>query len=61
MQYFAYPDYVFHRLRREAPEVYETYADIDPGQWIHMKIVVAGDQAELYLDNRERPAFIVKD
>jgi hypothetical protein len=61
VQYFAYPDYVFHHLRKEAPEVYETYADIDLGRWIHMKIVVSGARAELYLDHHKRPAFIVKD
>jgi hypothetical protein len=59
VQYFAYPDYVFDRLRRESPETYETYADIAPGRWIHIKIVVSGDRAQLYLDNNERPAFLV--
>jgi hypothetical protein len=61
IQYFAYPDYDFDRLRREAPEAYETYADIDLGRWIHMNIVVAGNRAQLYLDHRERPALIVND
>lgn len=56
IQYFAYPDYVFDRLRRESPGIYETYADIAPGRWIHMKIVVAGSRARLYLDSKERPA-----
>jgi hypothetical protein len=59
VQYFAYPDYVFDRLRKETPETYETYADIAPGRWIHMKIVVSGDRAQLYLDDKERPAFLV--
>jgi len=61
IQYFAYPDYVFDRLRRESPGIYETYADIAPGRWIHMKIVVAGSRARLYLDSKERPALIVND
>jgi len=61
IQYFAYPDYDFDRLRREAPETYETYADIALGRWIHMRIVVAADRAQLYLDRKERPALIVND
>jgi hypothetical protein len=61
VQYFAYPDYDFDRLRREAPETYETYADIALGRWIHMRIVVAGNRAQLYLDRKERPALIVND
>lgn len=61
IQYFAYPDYVFGRLRKESPERYETYADINPGRWIHMKIVVTANRAQLYLDNNERPALLVND
>jgi hypothetical protein len=59
IQYFAYPDYAFDRLRKEAPETYETYADIAPGRSIHVKIVVSGDRAQLYLDNEERLALLV--
>jgi hypothetical protein len=61
IQYFAYPDYPFDRLRKESPETYETYADIAPGRWIRMRIVVAGSRAQLYLDHHPRPAFLVND
>lgn len=61
VQYFAYPDYRFDRLRKESPERYETYADIHPDTWIHMKIVVSETQATLYLDNKISPALIVND
>ena len=29
VQYVAYPDYRFDRLRRESPEKYESYAELD--------------------------------
>jgi hypothetical protein len=61
VQYFSYPDFTFDRLRRESPEMYETYADIAPGRWIHMKIVVTGSCAQLYLDHKIQPAFLVND
>lgn len=61
VQYFAYPDYPFDRLRREAPERYETYADIAPGRWVRFKLVVAGQTARLYLDGAEKAAFVVND
>jgi hypothetical protein len=61
VQYFAYPDYPFDRLRKESPETYETYADIAPGRWIHMKITVDGVTARLYLDRKKQPALIVND
>ncbi|SFI00558.1 hypothetical protein SAMN05216304_101348 [Bosea sp. OK403] len=61
VQYVAYPAFRFDRLRREAPETYETYADIATGRWIHMKLVVSGTRAQLYLDGHPRPAFVVND
>ncbi|WP_211394270.1 hypothetical protein [Agrobacterium tumefaciens] len=61
VQYVAYPDYRFDRLRQESPEKYESYAELDLGRWIHMKILVSGERAELYLDGNERPALIVSD
>jgi hypothetical protein len=61
IQYFAYPDYAFDRLRKESPEMYETYADIALGRWIRVRIVVDENRARLYLDNEERAAFLVND
>jgi hypothetical protein len=61
VQYVAYPDYRFDRLRRESPEKYESYAELDLGRWIAMKIVVSGQKAELYLDGKTQPALIVND
>jgi len=61
VQYVAYPDYKFDRLRRESPEKYESYAELDLGRWIAMKVVVSGQKAELYLDGKTQPALIVND
>jgi hypothetical protein len=61
VQYVAYPDHRFDRLRREAPEKYESYAEIGLGQWIHMRIVVSDQTAKLYLNRNDRPALIVND
>jgi len=61
VQYAAYPDHLFDRLRRETPEKYETYADIATGRWIRMKLVISGTRAILYLDNKPTPSFIVQD
>jgi hypothetical protein len=45
VQYAAFPDWRFDRLRRESPERYETAADIAPGMWVHMRIDVLGSRA----------------
>jgi hypothetical protein len=61
IQYYAYPDFKFDRLRKEEPEKYESYADMVMNQWIKMKIVVKGKGAQLYLNSNEEPALIVTD
>lgn len=61
IQYAAYPDFRFDALRRDFPAKYETYASIDTGRWIHLKLVVKGMTARLYLDGSTRPAFVVTD
>ena len=61
IQYYAYPDYKFDRLRKEAPEAYESYADMALNEWITMKIVVKGKQAQLYLNGNKQPSLVVND
>ncbi|MBO0936777.1 hypothetical protein J2I47_09505 [Fibrella sp. HMF5335] len=61
IQYYSYPDYKFDRLRKEAPERYESYADMALNEWITLKIVVRGPEARLYLNNTKQPALLVKD
>lgn len=61
IQYFSYPAYKFHRLRKEAPGEYETYADMGLNEWIQLRIVVNGSKAQLYLNNSKQPALIVND
>jgi len=61
IQYFSFPDYKFDRLRKEAPEQYESYADMGLNEWIKMKIEVKGDKAKLFLNDNKQPSLIVND
>lgn len=61
VQYFSYPDYPWHRLREVSPGVYETYADIETGNWTRLKLEVRGAQALLYINGSKKPALIVND
>lgn len=61
IQYFAYPDYKFDRLRAESKGEYETYADIGLDEWITVRIECKGKSATLYLNDQEVPAFLVKE
>lgn len=60
-QYALHPDFDFARLRKEAPEKYESYVDLEPGVWTKFKLVVAGVTAKLYVHGAEQPCLIVND
>jgi hypothetical protein len=60
-QYFSYPGYDFDRLRREAPEQYEAYADLMPGEWTHLRIEVSGTAARFYIGAAAQPTLVVRD
>jgi hypothetical protein len=60
-QYIGMPDYPWDRLRKEHPGVYESYADMVPGDWIRLRIEVEGSRARLFVGKAEQPALIVND
>jgi len=60
-QYISEPEFPWHKLRSENPGVYESYVDIEPGVWTHLKIVVKGVRAEFFVNNASQPCLIVKD
>lgn len=61
IQYFAFPDFKFPKLRKDTPEMYESYADMGLNEWIKMKIEVKGKQVRLFLNNNKQPSLIVND
>ncbi len=60
-QYISYPDYPWHRLREETPGMYEAYVDLVPGEWMRVRIEIAGMKAHLYVNGAEQPSLIVSD
>jgi hypothetical protein len=60
-QYSSHPDFDFARSRKEAPEKYESYVDLEPGVWTKYKIEVQGRKARLYVHGAEQPCLIVDD
>lgn len=60
-QYISHPEYPWHRLREEAPGVYESYTDLVTGAWTPVKIVVSGVRAQLYVNGADQPCLIVND
>lgn len=60
-QYGSHPDFDFARARKEAPEKYESYVDLEPGVWTKYRIEVEGSNARLYVHGAEQPCLVVKD
>ena len=60
-QYGAHPGFDFDRLRKEAPEKYESYVDLEAGVWTKYRIVIDGTKARLYVNGASQPCLIVND
>ena len=60
-QYISNPAWPWPRLRKETPEKYESYVDLEPGVWTKVKIEVRGEQARLYVHDQPHPTLIVTD
>jgi len=60
-QYMSHPDYTWMRLRTESPGVYESYADLVPGEWTKLKVEVDGERARLYVNGAEQPSLVIND
>ncbi len=60
-QYSSEPDWPWERLRKENPGVYESWVDIETGEWTHMSIEVHGTDASLYVNHAKNPCLIVHD
>ena len=60
-QYVSLPEWPWYRLRKESPGLYESYADMVQGEWIHMKIAVHGTKAALYLGSAAQPCLVIND
>ncbi len=60
-QYSSYPEFDFARLRQESPEKYESYVDLEPGEWTKLRIEVEGRKARLYVRDAEQPTLIAND
>lgn len=50
VQYYAYPDWLFDRLRDEEPAQYEAAADVVLGQWHRLRLEIAGAHFAAFVD-----------
>ena len=60
-QYSSFPNFRFAVSRKEAPEKYESYADLETGAWTRYRINVDGTKARLFVQGALQPCLIVND
>lgn len=60
-QYVSHPDFPWPRMRKEFPERYESYVDLQPGAWTRMRLVVSGVTARLFVHDAPQPVLVVND
>src|SRR4051812_26845083 len=60
-QYMSMPGFDWKTLRAQSPGVYESYVDLEPGAWTHLKIVVHDQDASLYVGDAKQPCLVVHD
>jgi hypothetical protein len=60
-QYGAHPSFDFDRLRKESPEKYESYVDLEAGAWTKYRVVIDGAKVRLFVNGAVQPCLIVND
>ncbi len=61
LQYVSFPGYPWELLREKFPGQYESYADMEPGKLIPIRIAVDGTRARLYVNHASQPALVLDD
>ena len=61
VQYVAWPEYTWERLRREKPGVYEAAIQPvpDPAEWFHVRIHVTKQQVSVSVEGSANPCLVV--
>ncbi len=60
-QYYAFPDHPWSRLRKEEPEKYESYVDLELNAWTSLRVEFRDGKARLYVHGNSHPTLVVND
>jgi hypothetical protein len=60
-QYISFPGFPWEKLRQETPGVYESYVDLVPSEWTHVRIEFKDRRARLFVNRASQPVLIVND
>jgi hypothetical protein len=62
VQYISMPRYDWYVLRKDFPDKYENALkkNIEPDEWLHVKIIVTDKAIEVYVNGDNKPSLVVK-
>ena len=62
MQYVAWPDHPWEKLRKERPGVYESaIAPVpDPADWFHVRVEITKRNVSVWVDGAKKPCLVVE-
>ena len=61
IQYIAHPGFHFEASRQQAPGRYERGADVGPGNWTSLRLVIQGPSLRAYVGAAAEPALVMDD
>lgn len=59
VQYISHPDNTWQYLREKFPGKYETYADLKEDEWFHVRVVVEGIKASVFVNGSDQPCLTI--
>ncbi len=59
VQYVSEPHFGWEKLRRTWPFIYESWSDLTPLAWTHVRIEVHGRKAKIFLNQSRQPSLVV--
>lgn len=61
VQYIAWPEYTWEKLRNTKPGVFESAVKPvpDPSGWFHARVVITGEKVSVWVDDAKKPCLVV--
>lgn len=59
IQYVSEPNFGWEKLRRTWPSIYESWVDLTPLAWTHLRIEVHGRKAQVFINGSTKPSLLV--
>ena len=59
VQYVSHPDNTWQHLREKFPGKYEAWVDLPEEQWFHVKVIIEGIKASVFVNESDNPCLTI--